>query len=78
MGTAATCTGDPARRAGNEYLFQTLAQANVETLNGMGVDKKVKAGRIRLILLDSLGAAAIASDTPEDVLRATLAAAAAH
>jgi len=27
------CTGDPARRAGNEYLFQTLAQANIETLN---------------------------------------------
>ncbi len=27
------CTGDPARRAGNEFLFQMLAQANVETLN---------------------------------------------
>ena len=27
------CTGDPARRLGNEYLFQTLAQANVEALN---------------------------------------------
>ena len=40
MGEEATCTGDPARRAGNEFLFQTLAQANVETLNGMGVDKK--------------------------------------
>jgi Fe-S oxidoreductase len=40
MGQGATCTGDPARRAGNEFLFQTLAQANVETLNGMGVDKK--------------------------------------
>jgi Fe-S oxidoreductase len=37
MGSDATCTGDPARRAGNEYLFQTLANANVETLNGMGV-----------------------------------------
>ena len=41
MGSDATCTGDPARRAGNlEYLFQTLAQANVETLNTLGVDKK--------------------------------------
>ncbi len=40
MGSDATCTGDPARRAGNEYLFQTLANANVETLNGAGVDKK--------------------------------------
>ncbi|MFO0684300.1 MAG: (Fe-S)-binding protein [Sandaracinus sp.] len=37
MGSEATCTGDPARRAGNEYLFQTLANANVETLNGAGV-----------------------------------------
>ncbi len=41
MGSEATCTGDPARRAGNEFLFQTLAKANVETLNGHGVDKKV-------------------------------------
>jgi Fe-S oxidoreductase len=40
MGSEATCTGDPARRAGNEYLFQMLAEQNVETLNGYGVDKK--------------------------------------
>ena len=33
LGTAETCTGDPARRAGNEFLFQMLAQQNVETLN---------------------------------------------
>ena len=31
------CTGDPARRLGNEYLFQTLAKTNVETLNSLGV-----------------------------------------
>jgi 3-dehydroquinate synthase len=42
----------------------------------MRVDKKVKAGRIRLILLESLGTAAIVEDAPEDVLQATLAAAA--
>ena len=30
LGKEETCTGDPARRLGNEYLFQTLAQANVE------------------------------------------------
>lgn len=30
-----TCTGDPARRAGNEFLFQQLALENVETLNGV-------------------------------------------
>jgi len=34
LGTEETCTGDPARRAGNEYLFQMLAEQNVETLNG--------------------------------------------
>lgn len=33
LGTEEQCTGDPARRIGNEYLFQTLATANVETLN---------------------------------------------
>ncbi len=33
LGDEEQCTGDAARRAGNEYLFQTLAQANIETLN---------------------------------------------
>jgi len=33
LGEEEQCTGDAARRAGNEYLFQTLAQANIETLN---------------------------------------------
>ena len=40
LGTDETCTGDPARRAGNEYLFQMIAEQNVETLNGCGADKK--------------------------------------
>jgi 3-dehydroquinate synthase len=44
----------------------------------MNVDKKVKAGRIRLILLESLGSAAIVADTAEDTLRAALRAAAAR
>ena len=38
LATEENCTGDPARRAGNEYLFQMLAQGNVETLNGYGLD----------------------------------------
>ena len=33
LGPQELCTGDPARRIGNEYLFQTLAEQNVETLN---------------------------------------------
>jgi len=40
LGVEEQCTGDPARRAGNEYLFQMLAQANVETLNTYGANKK--------------------------------------
>jgi Fe-S oxidoreductase/nitrate reductase gamma subunit len=39
MGPSEQCTGDPARRSGNEYVFQMLALANVESLNGMGVKK---------------------------------------
>jgi Fe-S oxidoreductase len=41
LGPRESCTGDPARRAGNEYVFQALAQGNVETLNGAGVTKIV-------------------------------------
>jgi Fe-S oxidoreductase/nitrate reductase gamma subunit len=37
LGTRETCTGDPARRAGHEYLFQMLAGENVATLNELGV-----------------------------------------
>jgi Fe-S oxidoreductase len=39
LGEEETCNGDSARRLGNEYLFQTLAQQNVATLNGYGVKK---------------------------------------
>jgi Fe-S oxidoreductase len=34
LGEEETCTGDPARRAGNEYLFTMLAETNAATLNG--------------------------------------------
>lgn len=37
LGTQERCNGDPARRSGNEYLFQMLASQNVQTLNGLGV-----------------------------------------
>lgn len=45
LGTEETCTGDPARRAGNEYLFQMLAEQNVETLNNYGFEKKTGSKR---------------------------------
>ena len=41
LGPRESCTGDPARRAGNEYVFQSYAQANVDTLNETGVTKIV-------------------------------------
>jgi Fe-S oxidoreductase len=36
LGPEEWCTGDPARRIGNEYLWQMMAQQNIETLNGYG------------------------------------------
>src|ERR1035438_8706123 len=41
LGPAESCTGDPARRMGNEFVFSMLAQQNVETLNEAGVRKIV-------------------------------------
>ena len=43
LGTEESCTGDPARRAGNEFMFQMLAVQNIEVLNGYGVKKIVTA-----------------------------------
>jgi Fe-S oxidoreductase len=39
LGPSENCTGDPARRSGNEYIFQMLAMQNIETLESMGVRK---------------------------------------
>lgn len=39
LGTEEGCCGDSAMRCGNEYLFQTLAQANIDVMNGYGVKK---------------------------------------
>jgi Fe-S oxidoreductase len=41
LGPREACTGDPARRMGNEYLFQAYAEQNVGTLNEAGVKKVV-------------------------------------
>ena len=41
LGDGESCTGDPARRSGNEFLFQMLAQANVEVLNELNATKIV-------------------------------------
>lgn len=41
LGTEEGCNGDPAKRAGNEFLFQMQAMTNIEVLNGYGVKKIV-------------------------------------
>lgn len=41
LGTEESCTGDPAKRSGNEFLFQMQAIMNIEVLNGYGVKKIV-------------------------------------
>jgi Fe-S oxidoreductase len=43
LGTEENCSGDSARRGGNEYLYQTLAQTNVDTMNGYNIKKVVTA-----------------------------------
>jgi Fe-S oxidoreductase len=43
MGKSESCCGDPARRPGNEYLYQVLAQTNIETMNELKVTKLVTA-----------------------------------
>jgi Fe-S oxidoreductase len=43
LGNEESCSGDPARRAGNEFLFQMQAMNNIEILNGYGVKKIVTA-----------------------------------
>ena len=41
LGGAETCNGDPARRIGNEYLYQMQAQQNIEAMNAAGVKKVI-------------------------------------
>lgn len=41
LGKEESCTGDPAKRAGNEFLFQMQAMTNIQTLNGYNIKKIV-------------------------------------
>lgn len=43
LGTEESCTGDPAKRAGNEFLFQMQAVTNIEVMNAYGIKKVVTA-----------------------------------
>src|SRR5210317_1336434 len=43
LGQEESCTGDPARRAGNEFIFQMMALSNIQILNGYEVKKIITA-----------------------------------
>jgi Fe-S oxidoreductase len=43
LGKEEMCNGDPARRAGNEFMFQMMAYQNIQVLNGYGIKKMVTA-----------------------------------
>jgi Fe-S oxidoreductase len=43
LGKEEMCTGDPVRRAGNEFLFQVMAYQNIQVLNNYGIKKIVTA-----------------------------------
>jgi len=43
LGSEESCTGDPAKRAGNDFLFQMQAMGNIEVLNSYGIKKVVTA-----------------------------------
>ena len=46
LGSMESCTGDPARRLGNEFVFQMLAQQNVEVLNSVGA---TRANNVKIV-----------------------------
>lgn len=50
LGKAEKCTGDPARRAGNEYLYYQLATENVETLNAALISENLDSGKPKVVL----------------------------
>ncbi len=50
LGKAETCTGDPARRAGNEYLYYQLASENVAVLNETLLSENLEPGSEKLVL----------------------------
>jgi Fe-S oxidoreductase len=50
LGKGEKCTGDPARRAGNEYLYYQLATENVETLNAALIDERLDTAKPKRVL----------------------------
>jgi len=50
LGKRETCTGDPARRAGNEFLYQILAKENIETLTEVFSAREASKGKKRVVV----------------------------
>jgi Fe-S oxidoreductase len=50
LGKSEKCTGDPARRAGNEYLYYQLATENVMVLNDVLIDEKLNKGKRKRVV----------------------------
>ena len=76
LGQEESCTGDPARRMGNEYVFQILAQGNVETLNRYGWASGRSSPRARIASTPSATSTASSAATSEVVHHSTYLAAA--
>ncbi|WP_156754594.1 (Fe-S)-binding protein [Actinokineospora pegani] len=63
LGSEETCTGDPARRAGNEFLFQMLAQQNVEVMNSVFEGRE--AGKRKVVVTCAHCFNTIANEYPQ-------------
>ncbi|SES28263.1 (Fe-S)-binding protein [Actinokineospora terrae] len=63
LGPEETCTGDPARRAGNEFLFQMLAQQNVEVINAVFEGRE--AGKRKIVVTCAHCFNTIANEYPQ-------------
>jgi Fe-S oxidoreductase len=50
LGKRETCTGDPARRSGNEFLYQVLSRENIETFNEVFATRDVSKGNKKIVV----------------------------
>ena len=50
LGKRETCTGDPARRSGNEFLYQVLSRENIETFNEVFANRDVSKGNKKVVV----------------------------
>ena len=70
LGKEEMCTGDPARRAGNEFMFQMMAFQNIQVLNNYGVKKIVTDIAVLDVTADGFKLIERAPGITEDEIRA--------